>query len=86
MMGYDFDRQKPIDQFIVDFYCKSLALAIEIDGAAHDSEAAREYDQARQARLEGFGIKFLRFREEAVRQNPHVVCLTIAQWIRDNRA
>ncbi|MEL6488897.1 MAG: DUF559 domain-containing protein [Cyanobacteria bacterium J06621_3] len=40
MMGYDFDRQKPIDQFIVDFYCKSLALAIEVDGSVHDSQEA----------------------------------------------
>jgi len=31
-MGYDFDRQRPIDNFIVDFYCKELQLAIEIDG------------------------------------------------------
>jgi very-short-patch-repair endonuclease len=32
MLGYDFDRQRPIDQYIVDFYCKDLMLAIEIDG------------------------------------------------------
>ena len=36
MHGYDFDRQKPIDDFIVDFYCKRLKLAIEIDGESHD--------------------------------------------------
>ena len=33
MLGYDFHRQKPLDQFIVDFYCHELNLAIEIDGA-----------------------------------------------------
>ncbi|MDD8018536.1 MAG: DUF559 domain-containing protein, partial [Bacteroidota bacterium] len=32
MLGYDFHRQKPIDQFIVDFFCPALNLAIEIDG------------------------------------------------------
>ena len=32
MLGYDFDRQRPIDNYIVDFYCKDLKLAIEIDG------------------------------------------------------
>ncbi|GAK52433.1 hypothetical protein U14_03684 [Candidatus Moduliflexus flocculans] len=32
MRGYDFDRQRPIDEYIVDFYCKDLMLAIEIDG------------------------------------------------------
>lgn len=35
MRGYDFDRQRPIDNYIVDFYCKDLQLAIEIDGESH---------------------------------------------------
>lgn len=35
MRGYDFDRQRPIDNYIVDFYCKNLQLAIEIDGESH---------------------------------------------------
>jgi len=35
MLGYDFDRQRPIDNYIVDFYCKDLKLAIEIDGESH---------------------------------------------------
>jgi very-short-patch-repair endonuclease len=35
VLGYDFDRQRPIGNFIVDFYCKELALAIEIDGDTH---------------------------------------------------
>ena len=35
MLGYDFDRQKPVDQFIVDFFCGKLKLAIEIDGESH---------------------------------------------------
>jgi len=40
MCGYDFDRQRPIDRFIVDFYCQELMLAIEIDGSSHDSPEA----------------------------------------------
>ena len=35
MMGFDFDWQRPIDNYIVDFYCKDLMLAIEVDGASH---------------------------------------------------
>ena len=85
MMGYDFDRQKPIDQFIVDFYCKALSLAIEIDGSVHDSESAQAYDAERQAKLEGLGIRFLRFRDEEVRSHPNAVCQQIAAWIVDNR-
>ena len=85
MMGYDFDRQKPIDQFIVDFYCKALALAIEIDGSVHDTEAAQQYDKERQARLEGLGIRFLRFSDAEVKANTNAVCQAIATWIIQNR-
>ena len=46
--GFDFDRQKPIDRFIVDFYCKILKLAIEVDGQSHDFKI--EYDLKRQKR------------------------------------
>ena len=35
MKGFDFDRQRPIDKYIVDFYCKDLQLAIEVDGESH---------------------------------------------------
>ena len=62
MCGYDFDRQRPIDEFIVDFYCKKLMLVIEIDGSSHDSEEAQQRDAERQARLESLGVKCLRFR------------------------
>ena len=85
MMGYDFDRQKPIDQFIVDFYCKSLALVIEVDGSVHDSKAAQSYDLERQTRLEGLGLQFLRFSDNEVRNHPNRVCQTIAQWIVKHR-
>ena len=37
MKGFDFDRQRPINEFIVDFYCKDLMLAIEVDGEQHNS-------------------------------------------------
>lgn len=35
MHGYDFHRQKPIDEYIVDFFCNKLQLAIEVDGYSH---------------------------------------------------
>ncbi|MGD1863793.1 MAG: endonuclease domain-containing protein [Phormidesmis sp.] len=85
MMGYDFDRQKPIDQFIVDFYCKSLALVIEIDGSAHDSQDAQAYDKERQAHLEGLGNHVLRFSDNEVRSHSNKVCQTIADWIFKHR-
>ncbi|NQT72614.1 MAG: endonuclease domain-containing protein [Chloroflexi bacterium] len=67
MMGYDFHRQKPIDNYIVDFYCSELSLAIEIDGDSHSVKVAK--DKARQDRLEALGVNFLRFSERDVRQN-----------------
>jgi very-short-patch-repair endonuclease len=41
LLGYDFHRQKPIDRFIVDFFCPDLMLAIEIDGASHGQKGLR---------------------------------------------
>jgi very-short-patch-repair endonuclease len=47
MKGKDFHRQKPIMNYIVDFFCHELALAIEIDGNSHGSENAYEKDRER---------------------------------------
>ena len=47
ILGFDFDRQRPIDECIVDFYCKELMLAIEIDGASHNFEDAHSGDKER---------------------------------------
>lgn len=86
VMGYDFDRQKPIDQFIVDFYCKDLMLAIEIDGSSHDSTEAQEADLARQQRLECLGIKFIRIRDEDVKADVNSAYFIIKAWIENFEA
>jgi len=52
-------RQKPIDEYIVDFYCSRLKLVIEIDGESHTGRS-RE-DHVRQRKLESLGLSFLRF-------------------------
>ncbi|HEY8784806.1 MAG TPA: endonuclease domain-containing protein [Mucilaginibacter sp.] len=61
--GFDFDRQRCIDNYIVDFYCKDLMLAIEIDGMSHNHEEAFLKDELRQRNLEKLGVKFIRFTE-----------------------
>jgi very-short-patch-repair endonuclease len=61
--GFDFDRQRCIDNYIVDFYCKELMLAIEIDGISHSFEGAFLKDEIRQKKLEDLGVKFIRFSE-----------------------
>lgn len=66
-LGYQFLRQRPIQNYIVDFYCKELRLAIEIDGPIHDNKI--EGDKFRQEILESYGITFLRFNDNDVRNN-----------------
>ena len=82
MRGYDFHRQKPIDQYIVDFYCSELMLAIEIDGVTHDFNLPNDIE--RQERLESFGVQFLRFTDNDVKQNLEGVLLAIESWIDEH--
>jgi very-short-patch-repair endonuclease len=84
--GYDFDRQRPIDRYIVDFYCKDLKLAIEIDGSSHDGEAAKVNDEIRQERLESLGVGFLRFTDADVKRNMEMVVGSIASGTLRERA
>ncbi len=81
MLGYDFHRQKPILNYIVDFFCHELALAIEIDGISHDSELAIIKDQQRQTDIESLNINFLRFSDEDVKKNLEGVLIMINNWI-----
>jgi len=60
MLGYKFRRQYSVDQYIIDFYCPELKLAIEVDGESHFTETARAYDRKRQECIGSFGIRFLR--------------------------
>lgn len=67
-LGYRFLRQRPIDKYIVDFYCPSLNLVIEIDGAAsHNNKIDK--DEIRQKELESLGIRVIRFLDVDVRYN-----------------
>ncbi len=79
MRGYDFHRQKPLGNYIVDFFCSELALAIEIDGPVHGQTTVR--DQQRQKEIEQLGVHFLRFSTEMVLRNPEAVLTTISHWI-----
>jgi single-stranded-DNA-specific exonuclease RecJ len=60
-IGYDFVRQKPIDNFILDFYCKELNLGIEIDGEYHNNYSEKTRDLERQKIIENYDIKIIRF-------------------------
>ena len=85
MMGFDFDRQRPIDRYIVDFYCKELFLAIEIDGESHEGIVASRKDFIRQTRLESLGVRFLRFDDIEVKCCMDEVVARIQEWIEAHR-
>jgi very-short-patch-repair endonuclease len=58
LAGWKFRRQRPIDQYIVDFACIEAVLVVEVDGGQHAENAA---DQVRTRRLEALGWEVLRF-------------------------
>jgi very-short-patch-repair endonuclease len=66
-LGYDFHRQKPLLEYIVDFYCPELHLVIEIDGKYHEHADFFQRDVQRQQRLEEYNLHFLRFTEKEIR-------------------
>lgn len=80
-LGQRFSRQIPIDQYIVDFYCKDLQLAIEVDGSIHFKPGHPEKDKRRQTRLESFGITAVRFLDTDVKNNLPLVINELKQLI-----
>lgn len=80
-LGVRFSRQIPIDQYIVDFYCKDLMLAIEVDGSTHYHDDQPERDAKRQERLESLGVRFLRFDDSDIKSNINWVVNEIQHWI-----
>lgn len=83
MLGYDFDRQKPILNYIVDFYCKDLKLVIEIDGNSHHHEDAYKADVIRQTEIEQYGVEFLRFSDKQIKHDIINVLFEIETWIEN---
>jgi very-short-patch-repair endonuclease len=65
-LGYEFHRQVPIGEFIVDFYCHELQLVIEIDGYTHDYNFVNDLN--RQKYLESLGIMVIRFTDEDIKK------------------
>jgi very-short-patch-repair endonuclease len=80
MLGYNFNRQKPLDEFIVDFYCRKLKLVIEIDGDSHDEK--KVYDEQRQKRLESLGLHVIRFYDHDVMKHIDGVLFKIEETIQ----
>ena len=80
-LGVQFHRQVPMLEYIVDFYCHELMLAIEIDGDSHLYKY--EYDSKRQGELEKEGVVFLRFTDLEIKRNMFSVGITLEQVVQE---
>lgn len=80
-LGVQFHRQVPMLDYIVDFYCHEIGLAIEIDGSIHEHQFL--YDAKRQIRLEKEGLKFLRFSNEEIKLHVFEVLKTIQSKVNE---
>ncbi|MBQ8430584.1 MAG: endonuclease domain-containing protein [Clostridia bacterium] len=72
-----FCRQYIIGNYIVDFYCQSKKIAIELDGGQHYEEEALKYDNERTNFLNGLGVRVLRFTNTDIEKNFDLVCKEI---------
>lgn len=77
--GFKFRRQHSVGTYILDFYCPSERLAIELDGDSHFTDDAIEYDCVRTAYLNALNIKVLRFLNTDVYDNLNSVCERILE-------
>jgi very-short-patch-repair endonuclease len=66
-LGLDFDRQKIIGNYIVDFFCKDLGFVVEIDGESHGLKG--EYDVERDRYLEGLSLKVFHILDMDIKKN-----------------
>ena len=78
----DFDRQRIIGNYIVDFYVKTLGLVVEIDGNSHDFK--EEYDEIRQKFLENLGFKVFRITDFDVKHHFSFVMKDLEDYIVHN--
>ena len=76
-----FSRQHPVGNYILDFYCHALKIAIEADGSIHDDLEVVQNDMERQKRLEEQGIQFIRFTNEEILNDIENVLLKITNFL-----
>ena len=81
MYGYDFHRQKPIDNYIIDFFCHELMLGIEVDGYSHQIIEVFNKDVKKEGVMNMIGIHILRFSDEQVLKDTDNVIRAIEWYI-----
>ncbi len=80
-LGVVVRRQMPMLDYVVDFYLKEIGLAIEIDGTSHDNNFLE--DATRQQRIEEFGIRFIRFSNDQIHNEPELVIKELMNLIEE---
>jgi very-short-patch-repair endonuclease len=78
---YDFHRQKPLDNYIADFFCYELKLVIELDGITHEWEETQKKDFIKECRLNELGLNVLRFDDDEVYDRFEQVLQTIHEYV-----
>ncbi len=79
-------RQHPIHHYIVDFYCPSRKLVIEVDGPSHYTKKGKMYDHRRTKALESYGITVVRFSNKDVMTNFDAVCEQLQKYLSPQHA
>jgi very-short-patch-repair endonuclease len=83
--GYKFRRQHPFDGYVLDFYCPSAKLAIELDGGGHNYRPGQTHDRKRSEFLARHGLVVLRFWNHQIRQELDTVLRAIWFALEDRR-
>ncbi len=86
LLGFRFNRQKPLLSYIVDFYCLKAKLVIELDGSQHYEPDYQEKDRLRDAELNSLGFTVMRFDNHSVMTNIDGVVEAIYQYLREIKA
>jgi len=81
MYGYDFHRQKPLGNYIVDFFCHELMLAIEVDGYSHELIEVYNKDVKKENSSNELGINVLRYSDYQVLKDTYNVLNSIEHYI-----
>lgn len=85
-LGVLFKRQRPIDQYIVDFVCLPIKLVIEVDGLTHEYSEIQENDRIRERRLKELGFHVLRFSDPEILNDINAVTGRISEVIDELKA
>ena len=76
-LGVEFHRQVPLLDFIIDFYCHEIGLAIEVDGSIHETQFFE--DAQRAEKIESYGVTIMRFTNDEVQSDVEHVLLKIRE-------